>query len=123
MLVFLKFLVDPNDKPITLNITEPAPVLEKKVIVQNIQSHTREASPLPGKYLLAGQHLRMLIGEAVHGPVVANALPHCLRECRQINPRVKSPRILPTRASGESGARNTWARWFKQSPRWSGLRN
>src|SRR5690554_136467 len=30
----------------------------------------------------------------------------------QSTPREKSPRMLPTRASGESGARKVWARWF-----------
>lgn len=59
-------------------------MLKKKVVVQDIQSNARELAALPGEQPFAGQDIRMLVGVTVYRQMMANAQPHGIRQCSQI---------------------------------------
>ena len=55
------------------------------MVIKDIKGNTGEAPALPGENPFAGKYVRMLVGKPVDSPVVANALPHRVRECREID--------------------------------------
>lgn len=55
------------------------------MIVENVECNTGKSPALTGEELLAGKNIRVLVGEAVNRPMMANALPHGIRECREID--------------------------------------
>ena len=76
LFVALQLLIDRLHKLPTLAVGKPAPVPQQEVVVENVQRHAGKAPALTGEQPLAGQHLRVLVGEAIDCQVVANAFQH-----------------------------------------------
>ena len=74
MFFLLQLVVYTANKRLLLNFTEPVPVFEKKMVIENIERNAGKSTTLTGEDLFAGKYVGVLVGEAVDRPMVADAL-------------------------------------------------
>jgi hypothetical protein len=85
MFFLLQLIVYTPNKRLSLNVTEPIPVFEKKMVIENIECNAGKSASLTGEHLFAGKYVGVLVGKAVDRPMMSNALLHGIRECREID--------------------------------------
>ena len=68
-----KFPINRMNELGLFEIAVTMPVPQQEVVVEDVQRNTGKAPALFGEELLAGQHLRVLVGEGIYRKMVANA--------------------------------------------------